>query len=261
MQALQALQNQSHQTALAALAASSAQADAVVQVWRSVLADSKLDPALQARAIQLPTLAESLQSQVVMDFAGTQAALRALRCYLRDQLREELLRTYHASRDVAGTDVSGQGIGHRRLAMVCLSHLGCDGDADGLALAAAQFAEQRNMTEVQAALGVLVQDPEGNAAKQPLQDFHRKWQTDPLVLDKWFAVQAAADTPDVVERVAALCQHPDFTLATPNRVRSVLGIFASKTLAHFHRADGAGYEILGRYLRELCTKNPNSRLV
>jgi aminopeptidase N len=248
--ALQAIQACLHGAALAE------QADAVVQVWRSVLNDHALEAALQARAIQLPTVTEILPTQTQMDFAGTQAAVRRVRCYLRDHLRTELLRTYHACREAAGTSTTGAVLGQRRLAMVCLGHLGCDGDSDALQLAKRQFDEQLNMTEVQAALAVLVQDPHGQAAEQPLAAFHQQWRSDPLVLDKWFAVQAGADTPDAVERVATLCEHPDFTLSTPNRVRSVLGVFASGNLAHFHRADGAGYQLLGKYLQQLCTKNP-----
>lgn len=67
---------------------------------------------------------------------------------------------------------------------------------------------------------------------------------DPLVVDKWFKAQALSDLPDQVERVAALLQHPAFSLKNPNRLRSLVFVFAASNHVHFHRDDGKGYELL-----------------
>ncbi len=79
-----------------------------------------------------------------------------------------------------------------------------------------QFDAAQNMTDVLAALGVLsaVDAPERTAA---LQAFYNAWRGDPLVLDKWFSIQAFSPRPDTVAAVEALMTHPDFDLRNPNR--------------------------------------------
>ena len=76
------------------------------------------------------------------------------------------------------------------------------------------------MTDSLAALAVLagIDCPERDAA---LAAFHAKWHDDPLVLDKWFSIQATSPLPDTVARVRALSAHADFDLRNPNRIRAL----------------------------------------
>ena len=68
--------------------------------------------------------------------------------------------------------------------------------------------------------------PERSAA---LDDFYRRYAGDPLIIDKWLALQAAIPEPATLERVRALTAHPAFSLANPNRVRALIGAFAQAT--------------------------------
>ena len=43
---------------------------------------------------------------------------------------------------------------------------------------------------------------------------------------------------------ATLTAHPAFSLANPNRVRSLIGAFAQGNQTQFNRADGAGYDFV-----------------
>ena len=75
------------------------------------------------------------------------------------------------------------------------------------------------MTERMTALGLLVAHGRADAA---LAAFHADWRHDRLVIDKWFAVQAAPTPPDAaVATVEALTRHPDFDWQNPNRFRSL----------------------------------------
>src|SRR5205085_7612874 len=87
---------------------------------------------------------------------------------------------------------------------------------------AAQAGAGANMTDVLAALAVLVDIdcPERGAA---LDAFYRRWEGDPLVIDKWFALQARSSLPGTIEAVRTLATHPAFTRANPNRVRALVG--------------------------------------
>ena len=71
--------------------------------------------------------------------------------------------------------------------------------------------------------------------------FYEKWRDEPLVIDKWFSVQASSRLPDAFDRVQALMQHPDFDIRNPNRVRALVGAFCHGNHARFNAADGSGY--------------------
>ncbi len=76
--------------------------------------------------------------------------------------------------------------------------------------------------------------------------FYQRYQDDPLVIDKWFTVQATSCRPDTLEQVRALMRHPAFTLKNPNRVRSLIGAFAHGNPARFHDPSGGGYRFSRR---------------
>src|SRR5262249_54033922 len=120
---------------------------------------------------------------------------------------------------------------------------------------ARQFDLADNMTDRQAALQILVDLP-GDAREVPLARFYETWRNDPLVLDKWFAVQALSTRADTFDRVVALSRHPDFTLANPNRLRALVANFAAGNPVRFHAGDGRPYAFLGDLVLELDRRNP-----
>ena len=113
------------------------------------------------------------------------------------------------------------------------------------------------MTDRQGALGALLVagSPLAEAA---LERFHDLFVGDPLVVDKWFALQATAPERDgrVFQQVKALLRHPDFVLTNPNRARSLVGAFCMGNPAGFHRADAAGYDFWADRVLELDALNP-----
>ena len=68
------------------------------------------------------------------------------------------------------------------------------------------------MTDAIAALSILSHVP-GRRGTAALEHFYARWQDEPLVLDKWFAVQARAARPNSVETVQALLSHPQILAA------------------------------------------------
>lgn len=113
------------------------------------------------------------------------------------------------------------------------------------------------MTDVLAALAVLVDVdcPERAAA---LEAFYRRWEADPLVIDKWFALQARSTLPGTIAAVRGLTAHPAFTRANPNRLRALVGTFAQANPLHFHAANGAGYAFLADEVVALDPANPTT---
>jgi aminopeptidase N len=165
----------------------------------------------------------------------------------------EPLAAAHAE-TAAGNDLSPMAKGVRRLRGVALGLLAAGDPARAAALAKAQYDNADNMTDRQGALGVLtgLGAPE---REQAFDDFHRRYRGDALVIDKWFGLQAAAARPETIDVVAALRNHPDFSLKNPNRTRALFGSFASNQIA-FHQTSGAGYRLLADLIIEIDAINP-----
>ena len=87
-------------------------------------------------------------------------------------------------------------------------------------------------------------------------DFYQRYQKDPLVVDKWFTLQAMTPDASTLDRVRALTKHPAFSMSNPNRVRALIGAFAQINQKEFNRADGAGYEFVMAQILALDASNP-----
>jgi aminopeptidase N len=124
-----------------------------------------------------------------------------------------------------------------------------------IARAERHYRDATNMTDAIAALSIL--SHLDGPARGALDDFYARWQDEPLVLDKWFAVQARAARPQAVETVQALLAHPKFSLKNPNRVRALLGGFAHGNPTAFNRPGGAGYRLLAEQALQIDGFNPH----
>merc|ERR1719460_569792 len=98
----------------------------------------------------------------------------------------------------------------------------------------------------------------GAARDEALGTFYAraKANKEPLVINKWFAIQAGADTPDALAAVKALMGHESFEMSNPNTVRSVVNTFAGANQPHFHAADGSGYDFICEQVLALDKLNP-----
>jgi aminopeptidase N len=232
----------------------------VIRAIRATLTSNALDPAFKAEAILLPSQSLVAERMEVVDPDAIHAAREALRKAIGTSLAGELLAAHNLG-GVEGHDLSPNAKGIRRLRSVALGLIAAADEAKAAALAKAQFDAADNMTDRQGALGVLVSlaVPE---RQQALDAFYARFQGDPLVLDKWFGLQAAAQRPDTLDRVIELTRHPDFTMTNPNRLRSVVGSFGFNHWA-FHRADGRGYTFLADMIIAADKLNPQiaARLV
>ena len=227
--------------------------DSVVEAVAATLRSNSLDPAFKAEAILLPSEALIADRLDVVDPDAIHASRDLLRRALGQALSSDLLAA-HRSDGASGHDLSPTAKGIRRLRTVALGLLAAANEGQGAALAKVQFDAADNMTDRQGALGVLasLDTPE---RQQALDAFYDRFQDDALVLDKWFALQAAAQRADTVDQVLRLEKHPDFTIANPNRLRSLAGQFGANQWA-FHSADGRGYRFLADMILAADRLNP-----
>ena len=234
--------------------------DAVVRAVAATLQSNSLDAAFKGEAILLPSESVVADRLDVVDPDAIHASRENLRRIIGSELSGPLLSAHHSD-GAAGDDLSPAAKGVRRLRTVALGMLAAANSAQTAALAKTQFDGADNMTDRQGALGVLV-SLDAPQRRQALDAFYDRFREDALVLDKWFALQAAAQLPDTVEDVLRLSTHPDFVITNPNRLRSLAGTFGGNHWA-FHSPDGRGYAFLADMILTADKLNPQvaARLV
>ncbi|MFI5026889.1 MAG: aminopeptidase N, partial [Solirubrobacterales bacterium] len=140
--------------------------------------------------------------------------------------------------------------GKRALRNAALGYLAARGTAEDIARLAAHFAGARNATDEVSALAMLaeVRSPERDKA---FERFYERWKGDHLVIDNWFAYQAASSLPTTLATVKRLTRHPLFSIKNPNKVRALIGTFAMANPINFNRPDGKGYAFVADRVLEL----------
>jgi aminopeptidase N len=222
---------------------------AFLEAARQVMRDP--DPAFIAEVLNLPAetfLAEQMER---VDPDRLHESRNRLRRALAASLEKDFREAYgrHASNGPYSPDA--RSIGRRALRNLSLGYLGELGDTR---LAYEQFQRADNMTDAMAALSVLANLD--CAEREPaLAAFYAKWQGEPLVVDKWLAVQAASRLANTLQTVRRLLTHPAFDLKVPNRVYALIRTFAANHV-RFHAAGGEGYAFLADQIVALNALNP-----
>ncbi len=221
-----------------------------------VLAGSAADPAFAAQVITLPGEADiAREIGVDVDPDAVFTARKALREALGAGLAQDLLQTYERLTDAGRYSPDSAAAGRRALRNAALDLYAAADAAKGGALALRQFENAGFMTDKIAALSVLATNP-GGRREAAIESFYRIYAGEPLVIDKWFALQATIPEAGTLARVKKLMDHPAFSLANPNRVRALIGAFASGNQTQFNAADGSGYEFVAAIVLILDAKNP-----
>ncbi|MET0378097.1 MAG: aminopeptidase N [Spongiibacteraceae bacterium] len=218
--------------------------------------DDTLDPAMVALMLTLPTEAYLAELATEVDVEAIHVARQFAREQIASQLQDILWSTYRANQMTEPYQPSAQQVARRSLKNACLSYLMALETDAAVAAAVAQFNDSDNMTDVMAALTMLVNSSRQGERETALAAFYQRWHDEPLVVNQWFQVQATCRRPGTLEHVQQLMQHPAFDVRNPNKVRAVVGAFANQNAVNFHRADGAGYRFLADQVIALNKLNP-----
>ncbi len=251
----EALQQLMLDTLVATISGETSHNRAVIDAIGQTLTGATSDPAFVAEAVLLPSEAFIGDQMVTVDPDAIRRQRLALQAAIGTALESEWRKILGGAAPPA-TDLSRKAKGGRRLRGVALAYLAATGAADAPALAFRIFSDADGMTERQAALATLAHG-DSDERVAALDIFYQRYRDNPLVLDKWFQVQAWSLRPDTVDAVKELAQHSDFTLANPNRVRSLYGALTGNQAA-FHQADGAGYRLIADLVIALDPKNPQT---
>eukprot|EP00930_Biecheleria_cincta_P056902 TRINITY_DN42918_c0_g1_i1.p1 TRINITY_DN42918_c0_g1~~TRINITY_DN42918_c0_g1_i1.p1 ORF type:complete len:1027 (+),score=170.83 TRINITY_DN42918_c0_g1_i1:366-3083(+) len=229
---------------------------------RQILNDQDAqDLSLLAYALTLP--AESALMETMsppIDPLRLHEARGAVRNSIAGELKSDLEKRYAELSPAPGEEViiDGPNANRRRLRNLCLAYLSTAKDASSIARNAAHFAEASSrgcMTDKVAALQCLLDTPDAPETAQAIQQFYDDAAGDANVLNKWFSMQASVDVDDALARVEKLMTHTDFTIKNPNRLRSVVSVFAAN-IRGFHKEDGSGYAFMAKMVLEVDKINP-----
>ena len=238
--------------------------EALAQALRQTLNDPTLDPAFKTLVLTAPSEAYVAEQLSSADPQRIHAAREQWRALMAEQLHADWEAAWSMHQVTQGYSPEPGQAGRRALAnlalrMLCL-HAVRMGDPVWQGRANRRFKEASNMTDRIGALQALI-DSHSLLADNALQRFHAMAHGDPLVLDKWFALQATAPEPvpgvaggapgSAFARAKALLKHPDFSIKNPNRARSLLSALFTGNPAAFHRADAAGYVLWAEKLIEI----------
>ena len=219
------------------------------------LDDQAADEAFKALMLSLPTEQDLAVAVEPADPAAIHAARSRLRQTLAATLAERLERL-HAGLDQRGEFSAGSAAAGRRALRNAVLDLMTAAPTETVRRSAQRHYESAdNMTDQIGGLSALVALG-GEAAEAALSDFHGRWRHEPLVIDKWFSVQARDPSERALGRVIGLTAHPDFEARNPNRLRSLVSAFASFNPARFHEPDGSGYRFLADWIIATDQVNP-----
>jgi aminopeptidase N len=254
-------QNRASEIITAAIAAPddkdlSDRANGYAVALRRVLADDNLEDAFKALMLMLPgeqDLAREMGSNV--DPAAIHRSREALRHALGSHLAAALRQVWDALPVGAAYSPDPAAAGRRSLGYAALDLLTAADAPAGALLALDHFRAATNMTDKMGALNVLarIDCPEREEA---LSAFYAAHRSDPLLVDKWMALNAISPIDGCIERIRGLMDHELFDITKPNRVRALVGSFAAMNPVQFNTPDGAGYDLLADVIEQLDRFNP-----
>ena len=230
--------------------------DELLDLAGATATDDALEQAFRALALTLPgeaDVAREIANNIDPD--SIHGAREALTSAIARRNRDAFVALYGSLHDDGRFSPDAASAGRRALRNALLVLLA--GIEDGEDIAAVQFRAATNMTDRAAALAALVHAvPEGDKAAEALDAFRRRYAGNALVLDKWFQIQATIPGHETVERVRKLMADPAFSIVNPNRLRALVGSFASANQTAFNRPDGAGYALFVDTVLEVERSNP-----
>ena len=223
---------------------------------QSILENPNLEPAYKAEFLSFPDLAD-IAGEIGKDvdpdrIAAARQSFRSETSRLLKPVLSEILAEFEPG---APYSPDPESAGKRALKSAALGLICATGGPEEIRLAREKYLHASNMTETMGALSVMAH-MDGIERDASLDEFAARFTDNPLVMDKWFTLQAIARRKTVIEDIERLLEHPAFSLKTPNRVRALVGAFAANNYQYFHRGDGAGYNLVAKIVEKLDPINP-----
>ncbi|KAF7785699.1 aminopeptidase N [Pseudoalteromonas rubra] len=228
--------------------------ESLTQALRMLLDDLSGDLSILAELFTVPGFDALSADYSPVPVEQLAQAISTIECQIATQLKSVWRDVYAQLQDDGSLEAKAVAI--RTMKNKCLFYLAQVSDPQIQGWIQAQ-SESYNMTLKLGALRAAV-NADHVLTQLLLDDFDKQWQSDLLVMDKWFALQASRSDDNCINNILSLYNHPCFDKANPNRVRALIGAFTRGNPRHFHRKDGRGYALLGDLIAELNQVNPQN---
>ena len=215
----------------------------LINAFKIALMDQNTDRAFLAKALALPLETEIINHFDLIDVNAVHKARLFLKQEIARLLKNQFLDIIDFCSKADPLSISHEAMADRSLKNLSLSYLGSLKEKDTTNLILSHYESAKNMTDELAAFKILSQIDSGIKQKT-VEMFYSKWKHDKLVLDKWFAVQAGSTLPNTLKVVESLTGHVNFSIKNPNKVRSLIYMFALQNHVNFHQENGNGYRFI-----------------
>jgi len=232
------------------------------EALEAALADQSADEAFKALLLSPPSEPDLAVAAAPADPGPLHEAREALRRRMAMRLGDQLRSLHLRLQESGGFSPGPFQAGRRALRNAALELLAADPRSVNLERAVGHYEAAGNMTDAMGGLNALIRLG-GEEFERALAHFYDRWRDEPLVVDKWFALQARDPSEGALGRVIGLTAHPAFDPRTPNRLRALVATFAGFNPARFHDPSGAGYRFLADQILAVDAFNPSvaARLV
>lgn len=229
---------------------------ALIAALLEAAGDDTLEPAFRAQVLALPS-----EANIGRELGGNNdpeaihTGRNAVLKLIADAGEDLFKRLFRDMKADSAYSPDAESAGKRALKAAALTYLAYAENSPQRAAEA--FSAADNMTELSQALTLLAHRfPEASETTGALASFLTRFDANPLVIDKWFSLQATMPGEDALARVKALIDHPRYNAGNPNRVRALVGMYAFSNPTGFNRRDGEGYRFLAGQILEIDPKNP-----
>ncbi|MBF0451897.1 MAG: aminopeptidase N [Candidatus Magnetomorum sp.] len=237
----------------------------IIGAIETILSEPIIDKSLTAKLLKLPNeveIAHYMADQNTIDPEAIYHARQFMKQSIAIALSNTFFSLFENNFSSAPYTIDPEDVAQRSLKNLALNYLVQLRQSDTLFMALDQFTKANNMTDALSAFISLSHVP-CDEYEIVCDLFYKKWQHDPLVINKWFSVQALSSLDNTLETVQTLINHKNFKIKNPNRVRALIGSFAHGNHFHFHHPEGSGYRFIADQVLKLDKINPQiaSRMV
>ena len=234
-------------------------ADEYIQEFGSLLVDST-DRLFQSLLVQIPSLSTLAgASSGSIDYDILSSARKTLLITLLARYEQDIIALYETLRASlpAIEGITPHEIGTRAFMGSLLSLLTYSSDTEKITrIAEIQYRGSRTMTLHLSALSLL--DHVSGGIRHPyMQEFIDTYQSNPLVIMKYFAIVGSSQYAGVTMHVRQAQDEAFYQKNLPNHAKALFGAF-TRNLEFFHKKDGSGYTLLTQFILDIDTINPHT---
>ncbi len=227
----------------------------LVQMFKTIIRDKTIDPALAAEMLALPSESRLLEILPGRDIESLHHVREFLKTEIAHQLEKELFACYQKNYSQNTYNLKAKSIGKRSLKNICLHYLMHLNTPKVFALAKKQLTQADNLTDTLASLTSLANSA-CKERKKILENYYKKWRNQPNLVNKWLTINAEIKHARTLDQIKRLIHHPAFNIKNPNNVYALLRTFCENNLFNFHEASGSGYKFLTEQIITIDKFNP-----